>query len=203
MLIRKYMYEAYKDQIGSADKKKAGILESEVKDLMAWGERHGMEVPDPEREYLDAVRILKYKGRSTECLLRELTWPLERETARVNVRLIQSLDKRIVESLKNLKVVGWNKLSVVLHGKYLETLYAPEFEGKWVKSPSGWRGAYLILQRLESMIRIAVRYESPDEYGPKHIYTREGELVGWQYGKWPWRGALIRRGLLPRKKRGG
>jgi hypothetical protein len=198
VLVAEYMYEAYNGFMNGATDEQKAALDAECDSLMLWGERRAQDVTVPERETREVRRVYQLEGGPREVPVEKAIWPLES----ANKGLLRELDARIVQAYRAMKGVGFERPSIVLSLRYFSYSHTVDRGDKFVENPKAWAGVMLVCQRLEGACRLAVRFEFPERFGPKITDHKDGSWSV-EYTKEAWRPALVRRGIVPRKKIGG
>jgi len=198
VLVAQYIYEAYNAFMNRATPEQKEALDKECDSLMLWGERRAQDVVVPERETREVRRVYDLGHGPRELPVEKKVWPLEN----ANRSLLRELDQRIAQAYRAMKGVGFERPSIVLAARYFSYSHTVDRGDKFAENPKAWAGVMLVCHRLEGTCRIAVRYEFPEKFGPK-ISEYEDGTVSIEYTKEAWRPALVRRGIVPRKRIGG
>jgi len=193
MILTKHIFDAYPELIKDASEPQLEELDAEVKSLVQWGERWSDEIEDPGYRAGYVLRVMEIDGKVCEVPVDQVVWPLEE----ANEKRIGHVDDRIVESFKKVKKMGFERPSIVIYCRLFFYVHRKEMDA-YADNLKKWAAIQLVLRRIESTTRVALRFDSPDKYGPKHVYLKNGD-ISLEYGKDPWRKELIKRRILSGK----
>jgi len=197
MILTKYMFDVYKQHVDVASESQLEELDAEMGSLQQWGERWSGEIIDPGRRYADVLRLVKMDGKVFEVPMEMDVWPLED----ANKRMLGNVDDRIVDSFRKVKKMGFERPSIVIYGRLYFYLHSKEIGDTYDGRLPKWAAVQLVLRRIESTTRTALRFDNSDEYGPKLSHREDGSMLI-EYGSAPWRSELVKRRILS-DKRGG
>lgn len=197
MILTKYIFDVYEESLKEAKESQLEELDEEVKSLVQWGERASFEVCDPGYKAGYVLRVMKIDDKVCELPVDQIVWPLEQ----ANKKMLGKLDDRIVEAFKKVKKIGFARPSIVIYGRMFFYVHQKDVGDTYADQLKKWAGIQLVLRRIEGTTRIALRFDEPDKYGPKHVYHKNGD-ISLEYGKDPWREELVKRRILS-GKRGG
>ena len=197
MILTKYIFDTYENLIKEASESQLEELDKEVKSLVQWGERWADEIADPPYRTGYVLKVVKIDDKVCEIPFEQIVWPLEE----ANKKMLGNVDDRVIESFKKVKKMKFERPSIVIYGRLFFYLHSKEIGDVYADKLKKWAGVQLVLRRIESTTRVALRFDDPDKYGPKHVYRENGE-VSLEYGSAPWRKELVQRRILS-DKRGG
>lgn len=196
MILTEKIFNMYKEQTSKASPAKIGLLDNEVKSLCQWADRRKEKVESVSYRWADVMRLVEHEGRIYEIPMEQLEYNLEG----ANTSLLGQVDERIVEAFKKIKKAGFKQPSTALYGRLFHYLCSEKAGKKYANKIKNWSSIQLVLRRMENTIRIALRFEDPDSYSPMQVCHDDGS-VDFVYGRAPWRKELVKRGVIPRRKK--
>ena len=196
MLVAKYLHDLYVEMKKSFTDEGSFGLDSQMDLLVTWGMRNGPSLTFVDEEIRKIVRVFDIDGRPIECIINREESDLES----ANKTVLKELDAIIIDVFKKLKVLKFERPSVVSLGRFVEFIHRREMDDVWQKNRSGFLGAHLIWKRLNSTARLAARYEFPERFGPRCIFDENDKIIEMRYGKRPWIGLMVARGMLGKRR---
>ena len=192
MLIDTFIAKQFDEQMTSASEAQIKRLDKEVNAICLWSCRQGSSLTDSKYSIRPILRVYSHNGKPVECRVDEVRWGLQN----ANRKHLKMFDAKIFDTVKLLRQIGFTGALVVLYGKVFDYAHSPDVESKYANTNS-WVGIHLLLRRLYSTTRIALRYNYPDEFGPR-IIEKDGKVLT-DYSKEPWKKELMKRGILKKK----
>jgi hypothetical protein len=97
-----------------------------------------------------------------------------------------------------MKKAGFERPSTLLFCRMFEYLHSAELGPYYEGKPKLFVSVALVMKRLESTCRIALRYSCSDKFGPVKVIDSEG-LVEYQYKSKALEKELVLRGVVKSK----
>jgi len=196
MLIDKFIYKQFDQQMEKLNAIQKKALDKETEAICTWSARQGSSLEDSKYETRPVLRVYLHNGEPREFVTNEVRWGLQN----ANRKNVRAFDKKIIDSVGLLRQIGIGSAMVVLYGKIFDHAHVPETEEKYADS-NAWVGIHLLLRRLYSTVRIALRYNYAEKFGPR-IVEKDGKIE-YDYDREIWKRELQKRGVFKKGARDG